>query len=183
MLPLVMREVVNSTLKGANLTVRAVTFTRAGNIAIAPLAPSLAADILELTDILWGHLSHGQPPQSMVPEVNEPWPGLVVHGVHLPKGGTTEDIWTVEQRACEELGAWNPQLQDTVKNVRVMCRPEEIPTKTYTSVLIAFSSRQSAELAAREGIYMYGERCKVSTYRQGRGGAETVVARRRSSRE
>jgi hypothetical protein len=119
-----MHDKINTALASMRLRVKGASFTRAGNIVVTPLAPCTVADLIRHTDLLKECAAHGQSPESIVVESDGPWHSIVVANVRVPQVG--QDIWTVEQAVCEELGAWNPLLQHTVKNVQLMCRPEEV---------------------------------------------------------
>jgi hypothetical protein len=112
-------------------------------------------------------IAHGVRESSLVVELDEPWPSLVVKDVKLPQG---RSVWEVEQALCEELGMWNPELLCGVKEVRVMRRVDEVCGQRRGLVRIAFASERGREMVMRQGICAFGERCRVTQYR-GRGAA------------
>jgi hypothetical protein len=122
MSPLEMRDTINGTLEHTKVRVSGAVFTRAGNIAITPMAPSTAAELVRYADCFGEHIAHGIPPSARFFEMDGPWPSLVLQNVRMPTGEEMGDVWMVEQALCEELGMWNPCLQDGVKDVRVLCQ-------------------------------------------------------------
>jgi hypothetical protein len=166
MSPLEMRDRINRALAHTKARVRGVTFTRAGNIAIIPLAPSTAAEIARYHDTFEGHVAHGRPTDSLVFEMDGPWPSIVAHNVCVTTGQETADIWEVEHMLCKELGGWNPCLQEgAVKDVRVLCRAEDIMAEPRRAIRISFTSDEWCQRALREGICAYGEQLRLSAYR------------------
>ena len=133
--PTVMRDNINKKLINTNTKVSGAQFTKAGNVAITPLAPCTAADMLRHADIIGECVAHGRQHDSLIVESDDPWPSVVVRGVQIPRGG---NIWEVEQALCEELGRWNPVLQAGVKEVRVMCDAAGVIKGGRGAVRIAF---------------------------------------------
>jgi hypothetical protein len=162
-----MRDQINEKLAGTHIKVSGAQFTRAGNVAVTPLAPCTAMDMLRYTDVIGGCVAHRQRPSSLVVEADDPWPSVVVRGVQILRG---EDVWEVEQALCEELGRWNPVLQTGVKEVRVMRKTEDTSKGGRGTMRIAFKTVEGKEQALRGGICAFGERCWASQYRGRTGG-------------
>jgi hypothetical protein len=163
MAALTMRDNINSALASMRIRVRGASFTRAGNIAITPLAPCTVADLARHADIIKECVAHGEPPESVVVESDGPWHSIVALNVRVPK--VSQDVWLVEQAVCEELAAWNPLLQHGVKNVQLMCKPEDVFKEDKRAIRISFNTRDDAVYALQQGIFVYGEHCRVTPYR------------------
>jgi hypothetical protein len=158
-----MRDSINAALTAVRLKVSGAHFTKAGNIAITPHTPSTVSELLRHGDLFGGCIAHGQTPASIAFETDKPWISVVATNVHIPQ--VEGDIWKVEQLLCEELGAWNLALHHGVKNVQIMCRPEDIFDKDRRAVRISFDAQEDVDLLMRKGIFAYGEHCRVSPYR------------------
>jgi hypothetical protein len=160
-----MRNTINGALAHTKIRVSGAVFTRAGNIAVTPMAPSTAAELMRYADCFGEHIAHGVSPSTLSFEMDGPWPSLVLHDVHMPTGEDMNDVWMVEQALCEELGMWNTCLQGGVKDVRVLCQGGDILAKPRRSVRISFASDEGREKAIREGICAYGDQLRLSPYK------------------
>jgi hypothetical protein len=159
--PQSMRDRINGELASTGIKVSGVQFTRAGNIAVTPMAPWSVTDLLPFATVIGSCVAHGQQMQTVVIETDDPWPSAVVRSVQIPQN---RDIWEVEQALCEELGEWNPVLRMGVKEVRVMCKPEDVRAKKRASVRIAFSAWEGCEQALQQGICAFGEKLRADRY-------------------
>jgi len=160
--PWTLRDRINEGLEHTSARVSAAQFTRVGNIAITPMVPCTAAEMLCHAAIIGRRVAHGQPIESLAMELDDPWPSVVVRLMQLPGG---RDVWEVEQALCEELGKWNPRLRWGVREVRVMRRLSEAIRGGRSAVQIAFTTAEGSEQVMREGICAFGERCRASGYR------------------
>jgi hypothetical protein len=71
----------------------------------------------------------------------------------------------VEEELDGEMREWNSTRTNSVKAVRILCRPEVLWKKERGSLLVTFESRLEYEEAIQDGIFVFGERCKTVPYR------------------
>ena len=167
MTPEELRDTVNGALSHAHVQISGAQFTQAGNIALTPQVPHTTEQLLRLSDVFGPHIAHGQPSRGIVFEHDRSWHSVVVSGIQMPEGagGLGRSIGQIEEMLGEELLDWNLRLGHSLKSVRLLCREDDIWGKERGSLLVSLEDKQEAELAIREGIFMYGEHCRVMPYR------------------
>ena len=148
--PCVLRDTINDGLNGMHARVSGAQYTRAGNIAVTPLAPCTVLELLGHAEQIGRCASHGMKGVALVVELDEPWPSIVARGVRIPPG---EDVWVAEQTLCKELGAWNPVLGMGMKDVRVMHSSMDVHGQKRGSVRMAFATMEGWEQALAKGLY------------------------------
>ena len=104
-------------------------------------------------------LAHGQ--QGLYIEPDEPWPSIVVKDMQVPQKGSFDEV---RQEMMDEITAWNPMLRLGVKELWLMCRPEELTGKRTASVRVAFTDKMVCEQALTTGVFAFGERFRACRY-------------------
>ena len=160
--PIALHDRINAAMAGTGALASSAQFTRAGNIAVTPLAPCTVEELLRYEDRIKLCAAHGQPLPTLIVEPDSPWPSVVVHGVRVPSGG---DMRQMESALSRELREWNPVMRMGVKDVRIMCKPSETRRIERGAVRIAFASQEGCQQALKVGICAFGESLRAVQYR------------------
>jgi hypothetical protein len=137
------------------------------HIALTSQVPHTTEQLLRLSDIFGPHIAHGQSLGGIVFEHDRMWHSVVISGIQMPKGAGRlgRRIHKIGEELHEEMLNWNPRLCHSLKNTRLLCREEDLLGKERGSLLVSFEDKTDIEHAIQEGVFMFGECCRVAPYR------------------
>ena len=143
-------------LSNTGVQVSSVQFTRAGNIALTPHAPCTPNELLQYANMFQHRIAHDRPTSSLTFELDSTWHSVVVPNVPVTNFDRIERI-DPPNAIQAELLRWNPKLCSNFKNIRLLCREDEIFEHEKVTVVASFSNRESVDTAIQDGINLYGE--------------------------
>jgi hypothetical protein len=101
-------------------------------------------------------------------EPDTPWHQVVINSVSISHSPAHADTYT----ALRELGEWNSWMShalNTHKEARFLLPSGETPSAKapdWASLKLSFADAAVASRLLREGVYMFGEHCRVSLYKR-----------------
>ncbi|KAJ6517582.1 hypothetical protein DFH09DRAFT_1287763 [Mycena vulgaris] len=141
-----------------------IHWTQRGNLVLHP-APDIctAKFLLRHRTAIWAAICPllELPDKCPCPpfEVDEPWHSVVFHGV--PKPFLIE---TIDREGVEMWLRTGQKLTGGVKAVSILCRPEDLATKSSITVRVSLSSEEDALQLLQNGGCFYGTKCRVTRY-------------------
>jgi hypothetical protein len=96
-----------------------------------------------------------------VVELDCAWAGIVLQNV---PGDALREAGDLSQFS-QEVARANGIMLEEIKDVRVLCREEDLKSKTSVSVRLMLSSVQTAAQLLQRGAFAYSAFCRVVPYR------------------
>ncbi|KAJ7896878.1 hypothetical protein B0H13DRAFT_2338080 [Mycena leptocephala] len=143
-----------------------VQWTRRGNLVLHPATEVCTAKFLaEQEDGIWAAIH----PLLRLPETysrpifdtDEQWHSVVFHGVPVPPNRRMDPF---THKFIDDCVKSDDVLQGEVKGFSVLCRPEDLQTRSSLALRVSLSSEADALRLIKNGGFMAGTWCKVSHY-------------------